>query len=69
MNYNGNLQLTRMPGESIYVIDEEGQIITLTIIKVNGKETRIGIDAPRKYGIRRSELEKLNPLERKLHGH
>jgi carbon storage regulator len=46
------LVLTRKPEESIQI----GENITVTIIKVNGKAVRVGIDAPDDIRIIRSEL-------------
>ena len=47
------LVLSRREGESI-VIDGD---IRVTVLKSNGKVTRLGIEAPKKVPIRRSELD------------
>ena len=47
-----NLILSRREGETI-VIDE---IITITLLEVDGKTIRLSIEAPREVNIRRGEL-------------
>ena len=51
------LVLSRKPKESIVI---DGQI-TVTVLQVNGKNVRLGIEAPKEVPIRRKELR-----ERKL---
>jgi carbon storage regulator len=46
------LVLTRKAGESIYI----GHDISVTIVKVNGRQVRLQIDAPREVPILREEL-------------
>ena len=46
------LVLTRKAGESIYI----GHDISVTIVKVNGRQVRLKIDAPREVPILREEL-------------
>lgn len=46
------LVLTRKAGESLYI----GQDISVTIVKVNGHQVRLKIDAPREVPILREEL-------------
>jgi len=46
------LVLTRKAGESVYI----GQDISVTIVKVNGRQVRLKIDAPREVPILREEL-------------
>ena len=46
------LVLTRKAGESVYI----GQDISITIVKVNGRQVRLQIDAPREVPILREEL-------------
>ncbi len=48
------LVLARKPDESI-VIDGR---ITVTILRVQGDKVRLGIEAPKDVGVRRSELER-----------
>ncbi len=48
------LVLTRKLDESI-VIDSR---ITVTILRVQGDKVRLGIEAPKDVGVRRSELER-----------
>jgi carbon storage regulator len=47
------LVLTRKIGERIYIGDD----VVITIVKVEGQRTRIGIDAPDNVPIWRQELE------------
>lgn len=46
------LVLSRKQDESIYIGDD----IVLTILQVQGHRVRLGIDAPSRIAIRRSEL-------------
>ena len=46
------LVLTRKAGESVYI----GHDISVTIVKVNGRQVRLQIDAPREVPILREEL-------------
>ncbi len=46
------LVLTRKAGESVYI----GQDISVTIVKVSGRQVRLKIDAPREVPILREEL-------------
>ena len=47
------LILTRAPGESLKI----GEDIVITVLEVNGRQVRIGIDAPDAVHILRSELQ------------
>jgi carbon storage regulator len=47
------LVLTRKNGESIEIGDQ----ITITVVKVSGNQVRLGIEAPKDVGIRRSEIK------------
>ena len=47
------LILTRTPGESLKI----GEDIVITVLEVNGRQVRIGIDAPDTVHILRSELQ------------
>jgi len=58
------LVLTRKIGESIAI--ETG--IHLTVVGVEGKNVRLGIDAPESVGILRSELLGASPLSRRCEG-
>ena len=53
------LVLTRNPRESITVILLDGRLIEFKIIEVRGKQTRVGIEAPKDCRILRSELVEL----------
>lgn len=46
------LILTRRPGESIIINDH----ITITLLEMQGNQTRIGIDAPRDVAVHREEI-------------
>lgn len=46
------LILTRKPGEKIKIGDE----ITLEVLEVKGKQVRLQVAAPRRYGIHREEI-------------
>lgn len=48
----GMLILTRKPGESLII----GGNVTVTVLGVQGKQTRIGISAPRDVDIHREEI-------------
>lgn len=48
------LVLNRTPGEVFTIGDD----IRITIVSVNGKNVRVGIDAPRDVTVLRAELEK-----------
>ena len=55
-DYKG-LQLTRNVGDRICIYDKSTeQKIYLTIVEVKGVRTRIGLDAPENYNIRRTEI-------------
>lgn len=48
------LVLNRTPGQVFTIGDD----IRITIVSVNGKNVRVGIDAPRDVTVLRAELEK-----------
>ena len=48
------LVLNRTPGQVFTIGDE----IRITIVSVNGKNVRVGIEAPREVTVLRAELEK-----------
>lgn len=50
---NGNLVLSRKPGQTIVI---DGRII-VKIVEVRGEKVRIGIQAPAEIGIRRQEVK------------
>jgi len=52
-----NLILSRHEGETI-VIDD---VITITLLEVDGKTIRVSIEAPREVNIRRGELPERVP--------
>lgn len=45
-------------GQSIVIIDKEGQKITITVIETKRRIARIGVEAPKTLEILRSELNK-----------
>ena len=47
------LIITRKPGEAVYI----GKDIAVTILDVNGKQIRIGIDAPMDAPIERDNIK------------
>lgn len=51
---SGMLLLTRRVGESINIGDD----IKITILSVNGKQVRIGVNAPREVSVHREEIYK-----------
>lgn len=55
------LALTRKPGESIII----GDNIRVRIVKIQGQQVRLGIEAPQDIPIRREELEDL-PQNRQI---
>lgn len=48
------LVLNRTPGQVVTIGDD----IRITIVSVNGKNVRVGIEAPREVTVLRAELEK-----------
>lgn len=46
------LVLSRKAGESVYI----GHDVSITIVKVNGRQVKLKIDAPREVPILREEL-------------
>lgn len=53
----GNLVLTRKPGESIQIKDNNtGEEITLTVVRVEKGHARLSLNAPNSYNIVRTEL-------------
>ena len=46
------LILTRKSKEAIHI----GETITVRVMEVKGKQVRLGIDAPREFGIHREEV-------------
>lgn len=46
------LILTRRAGETILI----GKDITVTVLGVKGNQVRIGVNAPKEYGIHREEV-------------
>lgn len=48
------LVLNRTPGQVVTI----GDNIRITIVAVNGKNVRVGIEAPREVTVLRAELEK-----------
>lgn len=66
------LVLSRKKDETILIKTPEGENIKITVVKIEGSNgyngrVRIGIDAPQKITVLRSELEKnnLNDLAKK----
>lgn len=50
------LVLSRDPQQSIILEYPNGEKVTIQVLSVNGKQVRIGIDAPKDIKIARSEL-------------
>ena len=55
------LILTRKPGQIIRIGDD----IILTLLRINGNQVAIGIDAPLTYSIHRQEIYELIQEEKK----
>ena len=51
------LVLTRKVSERFMIGDE----IVVTVVKIDGRQVRIGIEAPREVVIRRTELKQFDP--------
>ena len=49
------LTLSRRPGESIVIDHPQGQI-TITVLLIDGKKVRLGVEAAREIPVFRSEL-------------
>jgi carbon storage regulator len=47
------LVLTRRPGEQILI---GGELVTVTVLSIEGNKVRLGIEAPRELNIVRSEI-------------
>jgi len=56
------LVLSRKPGERIHIGDD----ITVTVLEINGRLVRIGVEAPRQIGIFRAEIKDQIERENKL---
>ena len=50
------LILTRRPGETIFINTPSGDEISVTFLSFNGRQAKIGINAPKEYNIVRAEL-------------
>lgn len=57
---NGNLSMTRRPGEKIIIGTGPDQVV-MTVVAINGGQAKISFSAPRSVSIDRSEVR-----ERKL---
>jgi carbon storage regulator CsrA len=63
------LLLSRRPGESIIILQDDKEIVRFTLLKTIGNQTRIGFDADKDITILREELyrkmliEKINKYE------
>ena len=54
------LVLTRNIGESI-IIGDKKEKVTLTVLNIRGKQTKIGIEAPKDIPVHREEIyQKIN---------
>ena len=52
------LVLTRKPGETLILGDD----ISITVLGVKGNQVRLGINAPKEFGVNREEVyKKKNP--------
>jgi carbon storage regulator len=53
------LVLSRRPGEKIYVGDD----VVITLVSIQGRNVRLGIDAPLECSVRRKEVQERRDLE------
>jgi carbon storage regulator CsrA len=56
------LKLTRKPDDSILIYTSDG-VIEVTVLRVQGCQVGIGIEAPQSVNIVRAELEEQRPHE------
>jgi len=52
----GSLVLTRQAGQSIKIIDLDGNLISVSILEVRGKQVKVNISAPKNQQIYRDEI-------------
>lgn len=52
----GSLVLTRQAGQSIKIIDLDGNLISVNILEVRGKQVKVNILAPKNQQIYRDEI-------------
>jgi len=52
----GSLVLTRQAGQSIKIIDLDGNLISVSILEVRGKQVKVNILAPKNQQIYRDEI-------------
>jgi carbon storage regulator len=50
------LVLSRARGESLKVILEDGRLLTVCVVGLDGQRARIGIEAPKEIAVHRSEV-------------
>jgi carbon storage regulator len=50
------LGVTRRPGESIVIELPTGELIEVLVVRINGKQVRLGTDAPKHLPVVREEL-------------
>ena len=50
------LVVTRRPGETLVIELPTGELIEVMVIRVNGKQVRLGTDAPKHLPVVREEL-------------
>jgi len=50
------LVVTRRPGESIVIELPTGELIEVLVVRINGKQVRLGTDAPKHLPVVREEL-------------
>jgi carbon storage regulator CsrA len=51
------LILMRRPGEDVVIRTPNGDVITVAVMRVQGRGVALGFDAPRSYGIDRAEID------------
>jgi len=50
------LAISRRPGESVVVQLASGEKITITVVRISGRQVRLAVDAPKQVPVVRSEL-------------
>lgn len=50
------LAISRRPGESIVLQLASGEKITITVVRISGRQVRLAVDAPKQVPVVRSEL-------------
>ena len=50
------LAISRRPGESVVVQLASGEKITITVVRISGRQVKLAVDAPKQVPVVRSEL-------------